>query len=125
MIRVNQAEQIHHLLIEKFGGTKGIRDKGLLDAALMRPYASFDNQELYPTPTEKAAALVESVVKNHPFLDGNKRIGYVLMRLTLLQNGFDIKASQEDKYTFIIQISQSKVNIEEIKSWIKNRLVKI
>ncbi|WP_262512383.1 type II toxin-antitoxin system death-on-curing family toxin [Adhaeribacter arboris] len=77
---------MHNLLIEEFGGAKGIRDLGALDAAINRPFATFDQQELYPNPVDKAAAIIESILINHPFLDGNKRTGYVLMRLLLLQS---------------------------------------
>ena len=85
MITVKEVEQIHDLLIDEFGGAKGIRDFGALDAALKRPYATFDKVELYPTSIEKAAAIIESILVNHPFVDGNKRTGYVLMRLMIMQ----------------------------------------
>ena len=72
---------IHELQISVFGGSPGLRDQGLLEAALSRPLQTFDGSELYPSLEEKAAALLESIVVNHPFFDGNKRLGYVLMRL--------------------------------------------
>ena len=77
MITVESAIRIHRLLIEEFGGTIGIRDKRLLESALLRPYQTFDKRDLYPSPAENAAAIVESIITNHPFLDGNKRVGYV------------------------------------------------
>src|SRR5215217_7755987 len=73
---------------------KRIRDRGILESALNRPYATFDKNELYPHATDKAAAILESLVANHPFIDGNKRIGYVMMRLTLLENKLDLAANQ-------------------------------
>lgn len=121
MIVSREAEQIHSILIDLFGGVKGVRDAGLLSSALNRPFSTFDNQDLYPSVIEKASALVESIVINHPFIDGNKRIGYVLMRLTLLKGGFDIYADQKEKYDFIISISKGKINYEEIKKWIEER----
>lgn len=124
MISTNEVEQIHHLLINEFGGAKGIRDTGALEAALNRPYATFDQQELYPTPAGKAAAVIESVLINHPFVDGNKRTGYVLMRFILLEAGLDIEASQEDKYDFVISIAKGDRDFESIKNWIENRLRK-
>jgi death-on-curing protein len=90
MIDIKDVLNIHNILIDKFGGSKGIRDIGLLESAINRPFATFDNKDLYPTPTEKAAAILESILINHPFLDGNKRTAYVLMRLILLENGLDI-----------------------------------
>jgi death on curing protein len=85
------------MLIEGFGGSKGIRDKSLLESALYRPFATFDKIELYPTAIEKTAAIIESILINHPFIDGNKRTGYVLMRLILLNENFEIEATEVEK----------------------------
>lgn len=124
MISLKEAEQIHNLLIEEFGGAKGTRDLGALDAAINRPFATFDQQELYPNPEEKAAAIIESILINHPFIDGNKRTGYVLMRLLLLQSGLDIKAEPDDKYEFVISIATGKLQFDGIKKWIESKLQK-
>lgn len=125
MISVAQAEQIHNVLIEKFGGLIGIRDLAGLEAALARPYATFDQHELYPEPMDKAAAVFESLVINHPFMDGNKRISYVLMRLILLENGFDIAASQNEKYEMVIAASKGEIRFDEIRKWIGSKMFKI
>ena len=102
MIDFETTLKIHDLLIDEFGGTRGIRDRSLLDSALNRPFQTFDGELLYPTLMDQAAAIVESIVKNHPFHDGNKRTGYTLMRLHLLNNGLDINASEDNKYDFVI-----------------------
>ena len=81
MIELKEVEKIHDILIEKFGGAKGIRDSGALESAISRPYQTFDGQDLYPDPVDKAAAIFESIISNHPFVDGNKRTAYVLMLL--------------------------------------------
>ena len=83
MISASEVEIIHNILIDKFGGAKGIRDLGLLESALARPFATFDEIDLYNNPVEKAAAIMESIVINHPFIDGNKRTAYTLMRLII------------------------------------------
>ncbi|MCX6238064.1 MAG: Fic family protein [Bacteroidia bacterium] len=83
MIEVQDVIRVHEILIDKFGGCQGIRDLTLLESALSRPYQTFDQKDLYSSPLEKAAALIESILINHPFIDGNKRIGYTLMRLLL------------------------------------------
>lgn len=124
MIKLDQAISIHQVLIEKFGGASGIKDRGALEAALNSPYATFDQKDLYPSPVEKAAAILESILINHPFIDGNKRTGYVLMRLTLLEGGLDIMASQKDKYEFVIQVSEGKMDISRIKDWIASHIEK-
>lgn len=122
MISLTEAREIHAVLIESFGGSQGIRDQSLLESALNRPFQTFDGKELYPTPVEKAAAILESIVQNHPFVDGNKRTGYVLARLTLMSARFDIHASQDDKYEFVLKISTSSLDYESIKNWLKAHL---
>lgn len=123
MISIDEAIQIQSLLINKFGGSEGLRDRKLLESALMRPYQTFDNKELYPTPPEKAAAVIESNVINHPFVDGNKRFGYVTMRLTLMAYRYDISADENDKYNFVKQIASGELKYEEILQWIKNKII--
>ena len=121
MIPIEEAIQIHALLIQKFGGTTGLRDREALHSALIRPYQMFGGRELYPTAEEKAAAILESIISNHPFLDGNKRLGYVLMKLTLLESKVNIHASQEEFYNFIIEVAMGKSDIRKIAEWIKLR----
>ena len=118
MIDLNTVESIHNILIDKFGGSKGIRDMGSLEASLARPYATFDKNDLYPTTIDKAAALFESIIINHPFIDGNKRIAYVLVRLMLVTDNLDIVASQNEKYAFVIASSKGEFRFEQIKEWL-------
>jgi len=122
MIYVQDAIHIYEVLIDKFGGSKGIRDIGLLESALSRPFQTFDQKELYSEPIEKAAALIESILINHPFVDGNKRIGYVLMRLLLLEYGLDISASQDEKYEFVINIAKGTFSFPQIVDWLKEKI---
>ena len=122
MISIKEVQIIHNILIDKFGGSKGIRDLGLLESALARPFATFDGKDLYPNAIDKASAILESIVINHPFIDGNKRIAYVLMRLILLENDADISATQEEKYKFVLAASKGKYRFEEIKNWIQSNL---
>jgi len=97
MIELDEVITFHTALIEKYGGASGIRDKNLLSSALARPNMTFDGQDLYPSAATKAAAIFESVVINHPFLDGNKRIAFLLLRLTLLDYVCDLAASEDEK----------------------------
>jgi len=122
MIDLQTVKDVHNILIDKFGGSHGIRDLGGLEAALAHPYATFDQQDLYPTVIEKASAIFESLIINHPFMDGNKRTAYVLMRLTLLESGFDIIASQNEKYEMTISASKGEFGFEDIKQWISERI---
>ncbi len=122
MIELKDVLNIHNILIDKFGGSKGIRDSGLLESAINRPYATFENQDLYQTAIEKAAAILESILINHPFVDGNKRTAYVLMRLLLIDNGCELNEDQDDKYQMVISASKGDMRFEEIKSWIQSRI---
>jgi death-on-curing protein len=124
MIDLEDVLKIHELLINKFGGSQGIRDLNLLKSAISRPYQTFDQKDLYKTSTEKAAAIIESIIKNHPFIDGNKRTGYVLMRLILMDHGLDISANRNDKYDFVISIASGDLSHDQIKEWIKDHMIK-
>jgi death on curing protein len=79
MITKTDVLELHSLSIETYGGAHGVRDEGLLEAAIARPYQTFDGNDLYPGAIEKAAAIFESVLKNHPFIDGNKRTSFLAM----------------------------------------------
>lgn len=121
MIDLQEILEIHQVLIQEFGGSQGVRDEALLQSAIERPFSGFGETEFYSTPEEKAGAILESIVKNHPFMDGNKRTGYVLMRLMLMQFRKDITATQDEKYSFIIEIASGQIEFQEIVAWIKNR----
>ena len=121
MISTEVVLKIHKLLIDQFGGSHGVRDKSSLSSAINRPFATFDQKELYPEPVDKAAAILESIVTNHPFIDGNKRTGYVLARLLLLKSGLDIEAPQEDKYEMVMAVSKGEWKFEQIRGWMTER----
>jgi death-on-curing protein len=119
MINIDEVEEIQKVLINTFGGIHGVRDRSALDSALQRPFQTFNQVDLYPSILEKAAALLESILINHPFIDGNKRIGYTLLRLFLIKNDFDLSGSQEMKYNFIIEVASGKIKYDDILSWLK------
>ena len=123
MILIKDVEQLHRILIDKFGGSHGIRDKAALESAIARPFQTFDSKELYPSILEKAASLIESILINHPFIDGNKRTGYTLLRLFLLQNGRDINASRDNKFEFVINIASGSLKYEGIVLWLTSNIV--
>jgi death on curing protein len=119
MIAITEVEIIHTILIDRFGGANGIRDIEALKSAIARPFQTFDNIDLYPTVLEKAASLIESILVNHPFVDGNKRSGYMLLRIFLLSNNLDISASQDNKYEFVIGVASGILKYDGILAWLK------
>ncbi|TFF35936.1 type II toxin-antitoxin system death-on-curing family toxin [Mucilaginibacter psychrotolerans] len=125
MIDLQEVEVYHNGLIDQFGGSKGIRDIAGLEAALARPYMTFDQQDLYPTAVDKAAAIFESLIINHPFIDGNKRIAYLLLRLTVRIENITMVASQKEKYDMAIAASMGEIHFDQIKDWIAAHSIKV
>jgi death-on-curing protein len=123
MIDFQEVIEIHQVLVNEFGGLSGIRDENALKSALTRPFSGFGTTEFYPTIEEKVSAVIESIVKNHPFVDGNKRTGYVIMRLLLMQFGKDLHATQDEKYNFVIAIASGELAFQEIVAWVKEHVV--
>ena len=120
MISIDEILLLHKLSIERFGGSPGIRDEGLLISAVNRPYQTFDGLELYPTVHEKAAAIMESLIINHPFFDGNKIIGYLAMFSILFFEGYKFNATEEEAYEFTISVSTGKIRYAEMVLFLKS-----
>jgi death-on-curing protein len=118
MFLLDDVIHFHDKAIEKYGGSKGLRDFGSLDAALHRPWQTFGSEELYPTCFEKAAAIAESIILNHPFIDGNKRTAFILCEAMLENEGYTIWSDTETIYDFLIGISTGSFSFEEIVEWL-------
>lgn len=115
---------LHHLSIEKSGGSHGLRDAGLLDAAVHRPQATFAGEDLYPTLFDKAGALCHSLIKNHAFVDGNKRTS-LLSSMTFLElNGYIFDCGQDELVDFGLKIDNENISPEGIFSWLKSHCTK-
>jgi death on curing protein len=119
MIPIDSILKLHELSIKKYGGSYGIRDKGLLESAIVRPNQTFGGEDLYPTVYEKAAAIAESLIINHPFVDGNKRTGFLGMLAILEEGDLEITVSNEAIYEFVINISTGEIKFEQIVDWLK------
>ena len=110
---------LHEKVIEISGGSPEIRDQGLLESAVFRPQATFGGQDLYPDLFAKATALGYSIIKNHPFVDGNKRTGFEALRLMLRINGFNLKASDNEKFQFVMNVAEGKNTEHQMLTWVK------
>ena len=113
-----QVVKIHRSLIEKTGGMDGIRDAQLLASALKTPFQTFGRNNLYPDILDKASQLCYSLIENHPFIDGNKRIGVHLMLLFLKLNNIEVNYSQQELIDFGLDIASGKMSKNDIKGWI-------
>lgn len=120
MIFFNQKQvlKIHSSLMDKTGGLDGVRDINLLDSSLKTPFQSFSGNELYPTIIDKAAQLCYSLIENHPFLDGNKRIGVHLALLFLQINQIELIYSQEELISLGLGVASGNINKAGIKDWL-------
>lgn len=120
-LSVEQVLELHRLQLEKFGGAGGLRDRGALEAAVFRPQATFDGDDLYPDLASKAAALLHSVVQNHAFVDGNKRVGAMAAELFLLVNEQAIEAADDELETLVLKIASGELSAEAVAIWIRQR----
>lgn len=109
---------LHNALLEAFGGTAGVRDDGLLESALNTPFATFGGQYLYASIQAKAAQLCFSLVCNHPFVDGNKRIGAHAMLVFLAVNGIELNYTQEELIDIILAVASSHAKADDLLAWI-------
>jgi death-on-curing protein len=117
-----QVLRVHQRLIERFGGIAGLRDEAALDSALMRPQATFEGEDLYATPADKAAAMFHSLVVNHPFGDGNKRTAALCAELFLLVNGFELVASDDELEEITMSTARGEREAAEVAIWLEQRL---
>lgn len=125
MITLDNLLLLHSFSIRDFGGSQGIRDIDLLKSAVERPSATFDGQELYTTPVAKAAAILESILKNHPFVDGNKRTGWLACIVILRLNNYTFTLTEEEAYQFVIKIASSNTEFENIVDYIQSNVKRI
>jgi death-on-curing protein len=114
---------IHSRLVTETGGSHGVRDLGLLESAVARPRATFDGKELYPDLFTKTAALMDSLINNHPFLDGNKRTGITAAGLFLLINGWKLNASPQDLEMITLRLASEGLEVTALAGWLRKNTV--
>ena len=116
---------IHSDLLQRYGGKAGLRDIALLQSALAQPKVTVGRKFVHKSLFDKAAAYGFHLCKNHPFIDGNKRVAFVLMDLFLQRNGWEIAANEEDAYSLMIDLSSGNVSKTELSSWLKNHSARL
>lgn len=120
MIRLSKEQviKLHSQLIAETGGSDGIRDEGLLESALAAPFQSFGEEEAYPTTVQKAARLGYGLIKNHAFIDGNKRIGTHVMLVFLALNKIELDYTQKELSDTILKVASGEFSFEDLLKWI-------
>jgi death-on-curing protein len=111
--------ELHRQLIQRSGGMDGLRDLGLLEASLAQPHQSFAGADLYPGLSAKAAALGFSLIQNHPFVDGNKRIGHAAMETTLVLNGVELTAGVDAAEAAVLAVASGQWDRDTFIRWVK------
>ena len=114
---------LHAEVIFRSGGILGIRDRGGLESAVAQPRMTFDGHDLYPSISEKAAALGHGLIQNHPFLDGNKRIGHAAIEVFLVLNGYEIESLVDEQERIIIAVASGSMSRSELGEWLAQNLV--
>lgn len=120
MIRLTKAQilLLHNQLTAETGGASGLRDEGLLESAIIAPFQTFDGMDMYPTLQQKATRLCFGLVKNHPFIDGNKRIGTHAMLVFLALNGIELRYTQKELSDIIISLAAGEIEFSDLLQWI-------
>jgi death on curing protein len=113
------------MVIEETGGAAGLRDLAALESAIAQPRMTFGGQDLYPSLTEKAAALCFSLVSNHPFVDGNKRVGHAAMETFLLLNGFEIVGAVEEQERLVLALAAGELSREDLLTWLQSHVEEV
>ncbi len=114
--------ELHRRLLEATGGAPGIRDLGALESAIAQPKATFGGVDLYPTLVEKAAALGLSLVQDHPFVDGNKRVGHAAMETFLVLNGAEVDAQVGDQERVMLDLAAGRIDRSQLTDWLRQHL---
>jgi death-on-curing protein len=123
MLSRNVVLALHDAALAANGGLAGVRDEALLDSALAQPAMSFGGVALYPTLIEKAAALGFSLIANHPFVDGNKRVGWSAMLVALELNGVSVMLDEDEEVNAALAIAAGTMSRGELVAWLRARVI--
>ena len=121
-LSISEILELHDCIISSTGGSRGIRDINALESALNQPRQTFDQEDLYPDIVAKAAALCFSLVMNHPFVDGNKRVGHAAMETFLILNGYEIVCSVDEQERVMLELAAGKMSRLKFSEWLNNHI---
>jgi death-on-curing protein len=122
-LTLSEVLEVHRQIMAQSGGAEGLMHLPALESALAQPQMTFGGAELYPTLVDKAAALGYALIKNHPFLDGNKRTGHAAMEVFLVLNGYEIRAAVDEQEHVILQVAASEIDREKFTTWLRTHVI--
>lgn len=121
-LTVDEVVALHRLVVDQSGGARGIRDPAGLASSVAQPRMTFAGRDLYPTLVEQAAAIGFSLVSNHPFVDGNKRVGHAAMETFLLLNGLELLATVDEQETIVLGLAAGSVKRAAFTEWVRSHV---
>ncbi len=121
-LTLTEVLELHRRIVKQSGGAEGVRELGGIQSALAQPQMTFGGDDLYPTIESKATAICFSLVMNHPFVDGNKRIGHAAMETFLVLNGFELSAAVDDSEQVILRLAAGDITRDELLLWIVSHM---
>ena len=124
-LSITEILEIHDQIISSTGGSRGIRDLKALESATNQPRLTFDQKDLYPDIVTKASSLCFALVMDHPFLDGNKRVGHAAMEIFLILNGYEIEADTDEQEQTMIDLAAGKISRENFTKWLAGKIIHI
>lgn len=122
-LTTDEVIRLHELVVNRSGGSPGVRDRGLVDSAVYQPRAAFAGHEFHPTLPEKAAALGYSLAMNHAFVDGNKRIAHAALELFLVLNGHELDAGVDEQEAVFLRLAAGGMTKDEFTDWVRAHVV--
>lgn len=122
-LTLDEVLDLHRRVIEQSGGAPEIHDRGALESAVAQPRMTFGGHDLYPTLDEKAATIAFSLIQNHPFADGNKRVGHAAMEVFLALNGHELSAGMDEQERIILSVAASQIGRQEFANWLRANII--
>ena len=122
-LTLNEVPELHGQIISQSGGTAGVLNLNALESAFAQPRMSFGDTDLYPTIPEKASSLGFPLIKNHPFVDGNKRSGHAAMEVFLVLNGFEIRAPADEQEQIVLRVACGELERDNFTAWLKAHII--